>query len=137
MSTPSESSKASKSPRGKSEEKGADREKSRSPLQRRPFGTKQRKKAAKGEFGKVKFADPIDDRDKSEEKKKDGGKEEGRSRETGKGSSKDKPKGKGKQKGKQKGKHKGKSKQKGKAKGEGKQKEEKKAAPAGEAGGKR
>lgn len=137
LSTPSESSKASRSPGGKSEEKGADRKKSRSPLQRRPFGTKQRKKAAKGEFGKVKFADPIDDRDKSEEKKKDGGKEEGRLRDTGKGSSKDKPKGKGKQKGKQKGKHKGKTKQKGKAKGEGKQEEEKKAAPAGGAGGKR
>lgn len=80
LSTPSESSKASRSPGGKSEEKGADRKKSRSPLQRRPFGTKQREKAAKGEFGKVKFADPIDDRDKSEEKKKDGGKEEGRLR---------------------------------------------------------
>ena len=86
---------------------GEKRDKSRSPLGRRPQGAKQRARFAKGNYGdqRVKFRDPIDDRDQ------DGGAGKGD------GSGKGKPSGKGKGKNKSKGKAKGKQKNKGKEKG--------------------
>ena len=90
--------------------------KSRSPLARRPYGNKQRKKHAKGQFGKVKFADPIDDREGNRQgragepsQEKGGGKDKGKDKGKSKGKNKGKPKGKGKGKSKA-------SKSKGKAK---------------------
>ena len=97
--------------RSKSEEKEEkeDREASRSrtPLERRPYGAKQRKKAAQGNFGKVRFEDPVASvvNERNEEggvKGKEGGKSKGKSG--------------GKFGGKQKGKGKGKKGQKGKSK---------------------
>ena len=89
--------------------------KSRSPLARRPYGDKQRKKHAKGEFGKVKFADPIDNRGADRQERAGEPSQE-------KGGGKDKGKSKGKNKGKLKGKGKGKSKA-SKSKGKAKQSE--------------
>lgn len=110
------------------------RSRTRSPLARRPFGAKQRRKFAQGKFGRVQFADPVDDaREKSSEKKG----EEGAKEEPKKGGGKHKGKGKGKNKGKNKGKSKGKGKpSKGKEKSQRNKREEKPggAAPSGSGG---
>ncbi len=72
------------------EEESKERSKTRSPLARRPHGTKQRRKFAQGKFGdmRVKFADPIDNREKGGKKGK------GRGKHKGKGDGKGKSKGK-------------------------------------------
>lgn len=77
------------------------RKKSRSPLGRRPQGSKQRAKFAKGQFGdqRVSFANPIDNRSTKGDTGKGGGK--GKDKQKGKGKSKNKWK-KGKQKNKDK-----------------------------------
>ena len=80
------------------EEEPKQRAPSRSPLKRKGYGTKQRRKFKKKYGDRVKFEDPVA-RDVEESKEKGSGQ---------KGKQKGKPKGKGK--GKQKGKQKGKGK---------------------------
>ena len=106
--------KSSGSQKSSPEEKDSEGDKSRSrtPIARRAYGRKQKEKARKGTFGKVTFADPIDDKDKTEKKTAEGDKGEP----SVKGKEKGKDKGKGKVKGKQKGKGKSKSGKKGKGK---------------------
>lgn len=94
---------------GDSQAKSEKREKSRSPLGRRPQGAKQRARFAKGNYGdqRVRFANPIDNRGRDGRADKGGGK----------GKEKSPGKGKGKVKGKQKSKSKEKSKGKDREKG--------------------
>lgn len=83
----------------KAESKDKERSRTRSPLARRPQGSKQRKKFAKGQYGdlRVKFADLIDNRGQEDKQRK------GKGHQKGKGKGKHKSKGKkGKQKGKAK-----------------------------------
>ena len=79
---------------------GEKRSRTRSPLVRRPHGAKQRRKFAQGKFGRVQFADPIDD---SQEKKAEESDRERREKQPVKGGAKSKEKGRGKGKGKSKG----------------------------------
>ena len=97
-----ESSPRTSDPTGRSEGPSPSRARSRTPLQRRPHGSKQRKKFERGEFGdkRVRFANPLVAGEK--------GQGDGPKGKKGKGK-----KGKGKGRG---GKHKG-GKQKGKSPG--------------------
>lgn len=100
------SSESQVSPRGDSqskEEEASDKErkKSRSPIARRAYGRKQKEKERKGLFGRVKFADPIDNRGEDENQQPEGGGERPRNKGKGKGKGKSKSKSKkGKAKGK-------------------------------------
>lgn len=100
---------------------GEKRSRTRSPFVRRPHGAKQRRKFAQGKFGRVQFADPIDD---SQEKRAEESDRERREKQPVKGGAKSKEKGRGKGKGKNKGKGKGKQ-NKGKDKGQKDQRGEK------------
>ena len=95
--SPGEGSRKSPGEGSEKEEK----KRSRTPLNRRPHGAKQRRKFAKGNYGdmRVKFADPIDNRGKDGKK----GGEKGRSKGKGKGKGKSKSKKGQPSKGKNKG----------------------------------
>lgn len=103
-----ESSERQVSPRGDSqskEEEASDKErkKSRSPIARRAYGRKQKEKERKGLFGRVKFADSIDNRGEDEKRQPEGKEETPRNKGKGKGKEKSKSKSKkGKAKGKRK-----------------------------------
>ena len=122
----------SESPGKSGDSKGSEekREKSRSPLGRRPQGAKQRARFAKGNYGdqRVKFADPIDNRDRGGGAGKGDGSGKGKASGKGKGKSKNKGKTKGKQK--SKGKDKGRQDRPNRSQGAG-------ARPPGGGGGKR
>ena len=122
-----------------SKSKSQERSVSRSPLARRPHGTKQRKKFARGEYGdRVKFREPVarvvgEEPRETRAREGKGQSKGGSPQEKGKkGSGKDQRKGKGKGFQKGKGKHKGKSQEGKKGKKRRKNRSGKGAGGAGE-----
>ncbi len=108
-----ESSPHTTDPTGRSEGPSPSRERSRTPLQRRAYGSKQKKKFEKGQYGdkRVRFAQPLvvsegGGKDTQPKGRKGRGKK-------GKGKGKGGKHKSGKQKGKEKGKSKSKSPQRG------------------------